>query len=185
MRHCTSLYNQPTYQRIYRQFGDSYPEKTFNSRTSHVLVLHESNRKCYIIGGHRTKTYLRDVLVYDLDQDRLEQWSDFVLRFPPEYYSGGFTIRATLDPNTDEMFIFTVSSLKQQIYVKKNTKNYIFINSASLQVAALMVTMEVQFRVIITTKTTIDYQWEARCKVVVVARPKRRAPCTPAEIVLT
>ena len=75
------------------------------------MMFHERERKIYVIGGHRAKTYLRDVLVYDVDGDRMESWPNFVLRFPRDYYVEGFTLRATLDSSLNEIYIFTVTSI--------------------------------------------------------------------------
>ena len=114
----TTSTNPRTYARIFSQFGHSYKEKTFYSRAGHAMVFHPIERRLYIIGGHRFRSYFRDVLVYNVDEDRLkplklfeENDVGFFLNFPSEYFQTGSTIRANIDPNTDEIFIFTVKKI--------------------------------------------------------------------------
>lgn len=101
--------NHALYDRFYRTFGDLFTERAYHSRTGHSAVFHELQRKMYVLGGHRTKNYLREMLVYDVDKDVLEAWTDFSLQFPREFYSTGYRLRANIDAERNEIYIFTVS----------------------------------------------------------------------------
>lgn len=66
------------------------------------------NRKLYIFAGQRNKEYINDFFTYDVDTHTLGQiykLSENDIGICP---TPGFTQRATIDPDMDEIFVLSV-----------------------------------------------------------------------------
>lgn len=63
-------------------------------------------RRLYIFAGQRNKEHLLDLWWYDVSTKECGALAAAATCAPP---AAGFTQRATLDPDTDEMFVLSVS----------------------------------------------------------------------------
>ncbi|KAL4226060.1 Muskelin 1 [Mactra antiquata] len=125
------------------------------SRIGHSMLFHPKKRILFIFAGQRSKEYLNDFLMYNVDDGRIEIISDgtkkemtgsdgrsqgisvgptagintirhflkdFSKRSVP---SAGFTQRATLDPQTDEIHV--LSGLSKDKDKRDNVKNSFWV----------------------------------------------------------
>lgn len=83
------------------------------SRVGHSMLLHPALRKLFVFGGQRSKEYLNDFFAYNVDTDEVELISDGQKQKVTNHQSytptAGFTQRATIDPELNEIYIFSVS----------------------------------------------------------------------------
>lgn len=79
------------------------------SRVGHSMLFHPGLRKLFIFAGQRSKEYLNDFFSYNVDTDEIEVISDGHKKIRPNSPSAGFTQRATIDPELNEIYIFSVS----------------------------------------------------------------------------
>ena len=65
----------------------------------------------YIFAGQRSKEYLNDFFTYEVDTAQIEHInvSDFGNRDSNQVPAGGFTQRATIDPELEEIYVLSVS----------------------------------------------------------------------------
>ncbi|CAG7818322.1 unnamed protein product [Allacma fusca] len=84
---------------------------TFRSRVGHSMLFHPGLRKLYVFAGQRSKEYLNDFFSYDVDNDEIEIISDGSKKNGHNTPSAGFTQRATIDPELNEIYIFSYKSL--------------------------------------------------------------------------
>ncbi|KAM8713553.1 hypothetical protein ACLKA7_013817 [Drosophila subpalustris] len=87
---------------------------SIKSRITHCMVFHNKQRKLYIYGGQRGKEDLDELLTYDVDTQAISvlnkehphqgNTSTTEAKFEP---SSGYTLRATIDCDRDEIYIFS------------------------------------------------------------------------------
>lgn len=85
------------------------------SRIGHSMLFHEKLRLLYIFAGQRHKDYLGDFFTYNVDTDEINVICDGEKSEVP---ATGFTQRATLDVNLNEIHVLSVSSvlLKEHVF---------------------------------------------------------------------
>ncbi|XP_034476504.1 muskelin isoform X2 [Drosophila innubila] len=87
---------------------------SIKSRITHCMVFHNKQRKLYIYGGQRGKEDLDELLTYDVDTQSISvlnkehshhgNINTSEAKFEP---SSGYTLRATIDCDRDEIYIFS------------------------------------------------------------------------------
>ncbi|KAK1906527.1 Muskelin [Dissostichus eleginoides] len=77
------------------------------SRIGHCMLFHTRNRCLYVFGGQRSKTYLNDFFSYDVDGDHVEIISDGTKKDSGMVPMTGFTQRATIDPELNEIHVLS------------------------------------------------------------------------------
>lgn len=77
----------------------------------HHFFLSQCSRKLYVFAGQRNKEYLNDFFSYDVDTGSIEQFSETTRKDASGLSAGGFTQRATIDPDLDEIYVLSVSWL--------------------------------------------------------------------------
>lgn len=96
----------------------SQPEVArIKSRVTHSMLFHTGNRHLYIFGGQRNKDYTTDFLSFNVDTQELKTIS---MESTSQFASGersmkpqcGFTQRATIDCERDEIYV--LSSLSKE-----------------------------------------------------------------------
>lgn len=91
------------------------------SRIGHSMLINTSTNQLYIFAGQRHKDYLSDFYTYDINTDTFkEEFRDYSVMDGP---NAGFTQRATLDLNRNEIYI--LSGLQRE----KNTSTEAVKNS--------------------------------------------------------
>lgn len=71
-------------------------------------LFHPGLRKLYIFAGQRSKEYLKDFFSYNVDMDELEIISDGQRKGECNWPGAGFTQRATIDQDLNEIYVFSV-----------------------------------------------------------------------------
>ncbi|XP_030373545.1 muskelin [Scaptodrosophila lebanonensis] len=100
---------------------------SIKSRITHCMVFHNKQRKLYIYGGQRGKEDLDEFLSYDVDTQAISVLNkehqhqgtatSAEAKFEP---LPGFTLRATIDCDRDEIYIFSsLSKLKDRREMQK------------------------------------------------------------------
>uniref|UniRef100_A0A182NNJ1 F5/8 type C domain-containing protein n=1 Tax=Anopheles dirus TaxID=7168 RepID=A0A182NNJ1_9DIPT len=88
---------------------------SIRSRVTHSMLFHHKHRKLYIFGGQRGKDYMTDFLIYDVDTNELSNMSpennNTDTRNVPQ---SGFTQRATIDCEKDEIYVLTSLSKEKE-----------------------------------------------------------------------
>ncbi|KPJ04033.1 Muskelin [Papilio xuthus] len=74
-------------------------------RVSHSILFHPVQRRLYMFAGQRNKEQLLDLWWWDVGEGRCGALCAGAAACPPP--AAGFTQRATLDPDTDEMFVLS------------------------------------------------------------------------------
>ncbi|XP_053614585.1 muskelin isoform X2 [Plodia interpunctella] len=74
-------------------------------RVSHSMLFHPIQRRLYIFAGQRNKEHLLDLWWWDVADGSCRALCVATCASPPP--AAGFTQRATLDPDTDEMFVLS------------------------------------------------------------------------------
>lgn len=77
------------------------------SRVGHSMLFHPIYRKLYVFAGQRNKDYLNDFFSYDVDSGAVEQISEGFSRDCANLPAAGFTHRATIDPDLDEIYVLS------------------------------------------------------------------------------
>ncbi|XP_014253599.1 muskelin isoform X2 [Cimex lectularius] len=86
---------------------DPSPIPVIKSRIGHSMLFHPVTDKLYIFAGHRNKTYLNDFFSYNIVTKKFEYISDGCHKFCNNFPASGFTQRATIDPNLNEIYVLT------------------------------------------------------------------------------
>ncbi|XP_028163273.1 muskelin isoform X2 [Ostrinia furnacalis] len=73
-------------------------------RVSHSMLFHPGQGRLYMFAGQRNKEHLVDLWWWDVRTHRRECVCSAPPRAPP---AAGFTQRATIDPDTDEIFVLS------------------------------------------------------------------------------
>ncbi|CAG5036140.1 unnamed protein product [Parnassius apollo] len=79
-------------------------------RVSHSMLFHPVQRRLYMFAGQRNKEQLLDLWWWDVGSGQCGALCAGAACAPP---AAGFTQRATLDPDTDEIFVLSVSTQPQ------------------------------------------------------------------------
>ncbi|XP_037295113.1 muskelin isoform X2 [Manduca sexta] len=74
-------------------------------RVSHSMLFHPVQRRLYIFAGQRNREHLLDLWWWDVNTGETQPLCQASAAAPPP--ADGFTQRATLDPDTDEMFVLS------------------------------------------------------------------------------
>ncbi|XP_013065236.2 muskelin-like isoform X1 [Biomphalaria glabrata] len=77
------------------------------SRIGHSMLFHPVKRVLYIFAGQRSKEYLNDFLMYNVNTKTIHLISDGKKK---DGCQAGFTQRATLDPDLNEIHVFSFAS---------------------------------------------------------------------------
>ncbi|XP_058054980.1 muskelin isoform X3 [Anopheles bellator] len=89
--------------------------QSIRSRVTHSMLFHHKHRKLYIFGGQRGKEYMVDFLIYDVDSNELSSMtpenSNADAKNVPQ---SGFTQRATIDCQKDEIYVLTSLSKEKE-----------------------------------------------------------------------
>lgn len=86
---------------------------SIKSRITHCMVFHNKTRKLYIYGGQRGKEDIEEFISYDVDTKAVNSLNkDNKCYENKNEPSPGYTLRATIDSDRDEIYIF--SSLSKQ-----------------------------------------------------------------------
>lgn len=93
--------------------GNSVEPQDMRLRTGHSVLFHEKSRLLYVFAGQRQKEHLRDFLSYDVDTDQVRVIFDGNENLVPEGV-GGCTQRATIDPDLDEVHVFSGSNKEKR-----------------------------------------------------------------------
>nr|XP_019955452.1 PREDICTED: muskelin isoform X2 [Paralichthys olivaceus] len=96
------------------------------SRIGHCMLFHTRNRCLYVFGGQRSKTYLNDFFSYDVDGDHVEIISDGTKKDSGMVPMTGFTQRATIDPDLNEIHVLSGLS-KDKDKREENVRNSFWI----------------------------------------------------------
>ncbi|KAL8596859.1 hypothetical protein ACOMHN_060667 [Nucella lapillus] len=92
------------------------------SRIGHSMLFHPAKRVLYIFAGQRSKEYLTDFLGYHVDTGTIEVVSDGTNK---DSCQAGFTQRATLDPDLNEIHV--LSGLSRDKDRRDNVKNSFWV----------------------------------------------------------
>lgn len=95
---------------------------SLKSRIGHSMLFHPVKRLLYIFAGQRGKDYLNDFLSYNVDTGTVDIVSDGKKK---EGCQAGFTQRATLDPDLNEIHVF--SGLSRDKDKRDNVKNSFWV----------------------------------------------------------
>lgn len=92
------------------------------SRIGHSMLFHSKKRVLYIFAGQRSKEYLSDFIGYHVDSGTVEVISDGTSK---DGCQAGFTQRATLDPDLNEIHV--LSGLSRDKDKRDNSKNSFWV----------------------------------------------------------
>ncbi|XP_052899336.1 muskelin isoform X2 [Anopheles moucheti] len=89
--------------------------QSIRSRVTHSMLFHHKHRKLYIFGGQRGKDYMTDFLSYDVNTNELSnitpENNNTDTKNVPQ---SGFTQRATIDCEKDEIYVLTSLSKEKE-----------------------------------------------------------------------
>ncbi|XP_062574316.1 muskelin-like isoform X1 [Saccostrea cucullata] len=97
---------------------------TLRSRIGHSMLFHSKRRLLYVFAGQRAKEYLNDFFTYNVDTGLIDIISDGSKK-DSAVPSAGFTQRATIDPNKDEIHV--LSGLNKEKEKRENVKNSFWV----------------------------------------------------------
>ncbi|GBP55433.1 Muskelin [Eumeta japonica] len=87
---------------------DQHQQNAPQPRVGHSMLFHPVQRRLYIFAGQRNKEHLLDLWWWDVDAGVCGALAAApATPCPPPPPAAGFTQRATLDPDTDEMFVLS------------------------------------------------------------------------------
>uniref|UniRef100_A0A2M4BCX4 Putative muskelin n=2 Tax=Anopheles marajoara TaxID=58244 RepID=A0A2M4BCX4_9DIPT len=89
--------------------------ESIRSRVTHSMLFHHKHRKLYIFGGQRGKEYMTDFLIYDVDTNELSNMTPEKNNADAKNVpQSGFTQRATIDCEKDEIYVLTSLSKEKE-----------------------------------------------------------------------
>ncbi|KAG9345727.1 hypothetical protein JZ751_008871 [Albula glossodonta] len=112
--------------RLLREDSCNAGPEDVQSRIGHCMLFHTRNRCLYVFGGQRSKTYLNDFFSYDVDGDHVEIISDGTKKDSGMVPMTGFTQRATIDPELNEIHVLSGLS-KDKEKREENVRNSFWI----------------------------------------------------------
>nr|CAD7572282.1 unnamed protein product [Timema californicum] len=80
---------------------------TIRSRVGHSMLFHPGCRKLFVFAGQRSKEYLNDFFTYNVDTQEIQQISEGTKKEPCNIPAAGFTQRATIDPELNEIYVLS------------------------------------------------------------------------------
>ncbi|XP_072181671.1 muskelin-like [Diadema setosum] len=93
---------------LHAQEGLKRPLRDIKSRTGHSMLFHPESRKLFIFAGQRGKEYLSDFFTYNVDTDEITIISKGGNTGQPSGVPvAGFTQRATIDPDLNEIHVLS------------------------------------------------------------------------------
>ncbi|KAK7873640.1 hypothetical protein R5R35_009328 [Gryllus longicercus] len=113
---------------------------TIRSRVGHSMLFHPGCRKLFIFAGQRSKDYLNDFFTYTVDTHEIQQISEGARREACNIPAAGFTQRATIDPDLNEIYVLSGLSKDKEkrddnvqnsfwvYYIKQNKWSCIYRN---------------------------------------------------------
>jgi len=120
----SGLYSYHVPTNTWLKLREDGPE--LRSRIGHSMLFHSRSRLLYIFAGQRSKEYLNDFLAYHVDTDHIEVISDGTKKDgSPGMPAAGFTQRATIDPDMNEIHVF--SGLSKDKDKRENVKNSFWV----------------------------------------------------------
>lgn len=80
---------------------------SIRSRVGHSMLFHPGCRQLFIFAGQRSKEYLNDFFTYSVDTHEISIISTGTRRETCNIPAAGFTQRATIDPETNEIYVLS------------------------------------------------------------------------------
>ncbi|XP_023702338.1 muskelin [Cryptotermes secundus] len=80
---------------------------TIRSRVGHSMLFHPGCRKLFIFAGQRSKEYLNDFFTFHVDTHEVRQISEGAKKEACNIPAAGFTQRATIDPDLNEIYVLS------------------------------------------------------------------------------
>ncbi|XP_069681633.1 muskelin [Periplaneta americana] len=80
---------------------------TIRSRVGHSMLFHPGCRKLFIFAGQRSKEYLNDFFTFHVDTHEVRQISEGAKKEACNIPAAGFTQRATIDPELNEIYVLS------------------------------------------------------------------------------
>uniref|UniRef100_T1J0F1 Muskelin N-terminal domain-containing protein n=1 Tax=Strigamia maritima TaxID=126957 RepID=T1J0F1_STRMM len=77
------------------------------SRIGHSMLFHTQSRLLFVFAGQRAKEYLNDFFTYNVDTDEIQVISDGTKKEGAQVPAAGFTQRATIDPELNEIHVLS------------------------------------------------------------------------------
>ncbi|XP_064105784.1 muskelin-like isoform X1 [Macrobrachium nipponense] len=87
--------------------GNPIGPQDIKSRIGHSMLFHTGNRQLYILAGQRNKEYLTDFFTYNVDSDTVTYISDGTRKDSASVPSAGFTQKATIDSQLNEIHVLS------------------------------------------------------------------------------
>ncbi|KAI0218378.1 Muskelin [Lamellibrachia satsuma] len=120
----SGLYSYHVPTNTWKKLRDDCPE--IRSRIGHSMLFHIRQRALYIFAGQRSKEYLNDFLIYHVDTDEVEVVpTDGSNKEYSQVPAAGFTQRATIDPDLNEIHV--LSGLSKDKEKRDNVKNSFWV----------------------------------------------------------
>lgn len=96
------------------------------SRIGHSMLINPKTRELFIFAGQRSKDYLSDFFIYEIDTDTLHEIArDYSKSGGPE---AGFTQRATFDPEHNEIYVLS-GLMKDKTSANESVRNSFWVYS--------------------------------------------------------
>nr|CAD7399137.1 unnamed protein product [Timema cristinae] len=97
---------------------------TIRSRVGHSMLFHPGCRKLFVFAGQRSKEYLNDFFTYNVDTQEIQQISEGTKKEPCNIPAAGFTQRATIDPELNEIYVLS-GCRKLFVFAGQRSKEYL------------------------------------------------------------
>lgn len=127
----SSLYSYHIPTNTWKMLRNEKRDTDLKSRVGHSMLFHPKQRCLYIFAGQRCKEYLNDLQLYEVDTDRIKTINDGTCKDIARVPSAGFTQRATMDPDLNEIHVLTglskerekTDSIQISLWIYKIDKN--------------------------------------------------------------
>ncbi|XP_071960685.1 muskelin-like [Antedon mediterranea] len=96
-----------TWKKLKEDSTGTTPPNEMKSRIGHSMLFHSKNHKLYIVAGQRSKDYLSDFFTYDVVTNEIDIISDGSKKDGTQMPAAGFTQRATIDPELNELHVLS------------------------------------------------------------------------------
>ncbi|RXG52076.1 Muskelin [Armadillidium vulgare] len=110
--------------------GPSFSCSKIRARIGHSMLFHSGTRELFILGGQRHKEFLTDFFTYSVDTNTICFISDGTKKESGSLPSPGFTQKATIDTNLNEIHILAGLSKEKNRKVE-NVRNSFWIYNIS------------------------------------------------------
>ncbi|XP_037789855.1 muskelin-like isoform X1 [Penaeus monodon] len=88
--------------------GNGTGPQDIKSRIGHSMLFHSGTRQLFILAGQRNKEYLTDFFTYNIDSDTVTYISDGSGKDSASVPAAGFTQKATIDPQLNEIHVLSL-----------------------------------------------------------------------------